>query len=761
MSITKSHLLIALSFFLATPLCAEPSGFDIEILEKPVSITGFVEAPDGARVPGAWVEILETGQMVASDAKGWFRFPTVWHAKVTLKASNPDYEAVTLKPIDVSKPSSEPLRIRFEHLRSFESTVVITGTRDERLIKDVPVRTEVVTAEAIEKKAAVTLAEAIDGTTGLRVENNCQNCGFNSLRINGLEGNYSHILLNGLPAFSSMASVYGLEQVPTIMVERIEVIKGGASALYGASAVGGVVNVITKRPSRTAASLEASYSNADGEGGGSLRGYGSWVGSRGSTAVFAFGNLSKADPYDRNADGFSDTPYKSLESGGVRFFRRALSDAAELEVSYDASHEDRRGGEMNLGARPHETELTEWSESTRSSFSAKWDHFLSGASHYTVHIIHTRTDRDTYYGGGFDPKAYGSTVNPNTNFAASYFHKVSAHNLQVGMQYEKDEITDSHPGYNRVIKGDYDNHGFFIQDDFKFCNSITLLAGVRIDKHSALRNPVLSPRVSALIALSDHFRIRTTISQGFKAPAVFDEDLHIEVSGGEPHYHINDPDLKAERATSLSLSGEYSNYISGELSTRIEANFFYTKLRNTFVNERISEEDDNIVLFMRINGGSSRVCGLEFNADVEFPGGFDVEAGLTLQRSRLDEPEPDFGSIEYLRTPRTYGYLMSSYLHRLFSVNARLEYTGGMWAPHYAGYIEKDRLEKTPAFVIINSHLEVPLVRSNYRLGIVCNIYNITDEFQEDLDIGPDRDAGFLYGPRRPRTLFVGLKLDL
>jgi len=755
----KLSVAVILCLLVVPPVCAE-SDLEHVRLKQPIFLAGYVVSPEGIRVPAAAVRILETGQSTLSDKNGHFSFNEIWFAKVTFQFSSKSYEQASTGLIELTGRTG-PLELKFENLRSFAETIVITATREERLLKDLPVRTEVITADFIEKRAAVTLAEAIDATSGLRVENKCQNCGFNSLRINGLDGNYSHVLLNGLPAFSSLASVYGLEQIPTVMVDRIEVIKGGASALYGPSAVGGVVNVITKRPANSSLALETVYSNMDGENGGGFRGYGSWASRSSRTALFAYGNLVHAGAYDRNGDGFSNIAYKSLNAGGARLFQRTLNDTAELEIGLDLTYEDRKGGENKFDGEPHETSLAEWIESTRTSVSAKWHHFLGGGANYTIHIIHAYTDRDTYYGGGYDPDAYGTTSNPNTNIAAYYSHSVARHNLQYGLQYERDRITDEHPGFNWVTHGEFENYGAYVQDDFKLNNRLSLLLGGRVDNHSLLSELVFSPRLSAMISASENFRVRATFSQGFKAPTVFDEDLHIELSGGEPRYQLYDPNLKEERASSFSLSAEYSADYSADSALRLEGNFFYTTINDTFVNELVSGEDDPVRLFMRINGGSSKVYGLEINADLELPGGFDLQTGWTFQRSRFDEPEPEFGSLNFFSAPNVYGYAMSTYYHSRFTASLGLEVNGSMWVPHYAGWIEEDRLEQVDPYYTLNAKLDIPLIRRTYGLNLMVNIYNINDYFQEDLDIGPERDAGWIYGPRRPRTVSLGLKFNL
>jgi outer membrane receptor for ferrienterochelin and colicins len=737
---------------------AEEMAMDDNRLKKAVSVSGKVYSPFGNAIAGATVMIAETGQKVKTDSRGIFKFNEVWVANATLRATTSEYEDVSLKVLNLRNPLPELLKINFKEMRTFESTIVITGTREEKLLKDVPVRTEVISSETIEQKGAANLADALDMSTGLRVENDCQNCGFNQLRINGLEGGYSQILFNGINAFSSLAGVYGLEQIPAIVIDRVEVIKGGGSALYGAGAVGGVVNVLTKQPIETTAAFEATLLSTDGEPGGFARGWGSWVSEDSKTSFFVYGNFDKRNEYDRNGDGYTELGRLQSESGGGRFFQRMLNDTAELQVGFEVIHEDRRGG-VNLDLQPEETELTEWIESTRKAITVDWNHVLDSKQYYKLQFSRAQLDRDTYYGGGFDANAYGSTENPHTNLAFTYHYDLDQHKLLGGIQYEKDEIDDFHPGYNHRIELDYDVWGLFVQDDFKITEQFSILAGLRADNHSEVSDTIFSPRVSAMFSPAENFRIRANFAKGFKAPVVFDEDLHILVSGGEPSFHVNDPDLKEETATSYSLSAEFTNQTE-EYAFRLEANGFYTELEDTFVLDEI-ELDDSIKLFNRINGGSSKVYGVEFNTELNFSYGLTLQAGFTSQRTSLDEPEPDFGAEELFRTPDNYGFLSAMYSNDSYSLSGSINYTGSMLAPHYAGWIEEDVLEETEDFWVVNSRLEVPLKVNGREISLIANAYNIFDQFQDDFDLGPDRDAGYVYGPRKPRTISIGIKIQL
>ena len=135
---------------------------------------------------------------------------------------------------------------------------------DARL-RDAPVRTEVVSREFVEQIGARTLADAVEYTTGVRVENNCQNCNFSQVRLLGLEGPYTQILMDGQPTLSSLAQVYGLEQIPARLIDRVEVTKGGGTALLGPGSVGGVINVVTREPATRGAQFDTTIGSTGGD----------------------------------------------------------------------------------------------------------------------------------------------------------------------------------------------------------------------------------------------------------------------------------------------------------------------------------------------------------------------------------------------------------------------------------------------------------------------------------------------------------------
>jgi outer membrane receptor for ferrienterochelin and colicins len=202
---------------------------------------------------------------------------------------------------------------------------------------------------------------------------------------------------------------------------------------------------------------------------------------------------------------------------------------------------------------------------------------------------------------------------------------------------------------------------------------------------------------------------------------------------------------------------KYNDRFSTGMAMRFESNFFLTQLSDTFITEEVELANGRGRL--RINGGDSSVYGLEFTGDASYKN-ISINGSFTAQRSKLDDPEPDFNATRFFKAPDYYGSLTAIYTTESYNLALSYNYTGSMLVPHYAGYINEDRLEETEDFHEFNLRLEVPFNRLGVPVSLILMAKNITDAFQDDFDKGPDRDAGYVYGPRQPRTISAGLKVS-
>ncbi|MBN2369565.1 MAG: TonB-dependent receptor [Vicinamibacteria bacterium] len=641
---------------------------------------------------------------------------------------------------------------------SFRDTIVVSATRTEKRLDEVPVRTEVVSRESIEKVAARTLADAIEYATGVRVENNCQNCNFQQIRLLGLDGAYSQILIDGAPLVSSLAQVYGVEHIPAEMIERVEVVKGGGSAVYGPGSVAGVINVISHVTERNGGFFNARQESMDGKPARSLGGSLDWI-PRERAQVNAFAQFDRVDPVDLTGDGFTEAGRRRLDAIGMHFGGSVFGDAGKIRLEAGRLYEDRRGGNR-LDLPESQADVAESVKSTRYNVGASFSHRPSPRIDYRLTASFVHSDRDSYYGSGMDPNAYGFSRNPLWVLDGQVNRCGRSRILSLGVQWTSDRLEDKQPAYERFTADTYRNIGAYVQDDWGIIRGVQLLYGIRVDKHSVLENPVLSPRVALRIGPRPDWGLRASIARGFRAPQVFDEDLHITQVGGEGQVIRNAFGLKQESSTNLVFSSEWTPSFRGG-SALFEVSLFHTRIADLFNVQAAEDPDRPGAEFERVNAGSARVHGFEANVGVILGSHARLEMGYVEQRSRFDDPEPDFGSRDFFRTPDRYGVaslvLKQPRLAELF-IGAR--YTGAMRIPHYAGYVQEDRLEKSSTFCVLDVNLRRTFFVGAGRLTVGIGVRNLTDSYQSDLDQGPDRDAGYVYGPRYPRSFFGTAKVS-
>jgi outer membrane receptor for ferrienterochelin and colicins len=634
---------------------------------------------------------------------------------------------------------------------------VVTGTRSEKILAETPVRTELVTRDDIKVLQAASFADACEFTPGLRILNSCQNCNFTTLSILGLDGQYSQVLYEGQPMFSGLSLVYGLEQIPSRLIERIEVIKGGGSSLYGPGAVGGVLNIIPHDPVESTASVSYRLEDMDGVTSYTAGFNADVVSQDGLTAATIFGQGNQVDPYDRDGDGYTEIAQRESSAMGARILRELDRDG-RITVDYSRTFEDRRGGDQ-LEQPPFRSNVTEWIRTWRNALNASWRQPWSDTFASQISLAYAKTDRNTYYGGGGDENAYGATDNPLYLAEAQFSYYAGAHAITWGLQHTTDGLEDVQPAYDRIIDETYKNTGVYVQDDWQVNEPLVVVPGVRVDKHSVLDDAVVSPRLAARYEAAENVSVRGSISTGFLVPQVFDEDLHIAQSGGEAQVIRNIDGLKEESSRSLTLGVEATPPVGSGFG-RMEVNVFRTDLEDAFT---LTYDDDDPATaeteIFRINAGEATVQGVEATAGWmnDF---FEFQLGWVFQNAEYDEPQ-DFDETEFFRTPKSYGVLQARYTNpSLFDAFLGVRFTGEEKVPHYAGFISEDRLETTPTFAVIDLSVTKSIDIGDDAVSLTLGGKNITDEFQDDVDQGPDRDTGYLYGPRFPRSWYFTLGYD-
>ncbi len=719
------------------------------------AVHGHIVDGSGGALPGAVIGVAGSDQTGTALRDGSFCLAAIADGEHQLQITLDGFAPKRLKTI---VPQSAPLMVVLDP--AIRADVVVTATRTSRNLDDVPVRTEVISRDLISRSGARTLADAVEYTTGVRVENNCQNCNFSQIRLLGLDGPYTQILVDGQPIVSSLAQVYGIEQIPARMIERIEVVKGGGSALYGSGSVGGVVNIIPREPPRTGALFEARSETYGADANLSLNGSADWAGADRRTLVTAFGQFDRIRPFDVDRDGFTEVSRRELQAGGVRLNRYELDGRAKITVDLTHVTEQRRGGD-SLHLPPDQALIAEAIDSRRLALGGTWFHSVSRRFDYRVTLSGADTSRDSYYGTGRDPNAFGATHSRIAVFDTQLNHYLGLHTLSWGAQMSTERLLDEQPAYGRRMDLQYSNAAVYVQDDWAFVPRWQLLYGIRADRHTALGTPVLSPRIALMHSPIPALDIRVSAARGFRAPQVFDEDLHLSSAAGNVRLIELDPALREERSANVMVGFEWKPEV-GPGQALVEINGFHTGLRDLFSVQEADDPDTPVFEFRKVNFGRAGVYGFEINLGWGIGDRFVLQGGVVEQRARFAEPEPDFGSRDFFRTPRRYSNAMLTWrAPRVADFFAAVRHTGSMLAPHYAGFIHEDRLESTPSFLVMDFAVARTFrAGGQARLTLGISARNLTNAYQPDLDRGPLRDSAYVYGPRFPRTVGVSLRVE-
>ena len=731
---------------------------------------------------GVVLQLVENKTKATTNEAGEYIFMGTKSGKYTLRAILLGYETLETT-IEVSADEAVTrCDLKMQPKNYDMNEVVVSANRNEVKRSMAPVVVSVLNQKMFETVNSPDLAKSLNFQSGLRVENNCQNCAFPQVRINGLEGRYSQILINSRPVVSALSGVYGLEQIPVNMIERVEVVRGGGSALFGANAVGGTINIITKTPTSNSFAVNTQVSNMNGKAWEETMGANvSLVSKDRDYGIALYESFRNRNPYDADGDGFSEVGLLEMNTFGLRSFYRPTSQNV-INVEYHTTNEFRRGGNK-FDLEPFNTDITEQTKHIINSGGLSYDHFLPGNRHkFSAYVSLQHINRNSYYGAQQNPDAYGKTTDLTyvlgTTYSGSFDRVIFAPaTLTAGLEYQANSMHDVMVGYGRDMKQDVKIGGGFVQNEWQM-KYFTLLAGFRLDKHNLIDKPIFSPRINLLYRPFEKLQARLTWSTGFRAPQAYDEDLHITAVGGEGVLIQLAEGLKPEHSNSFSGSVDWATNF-GHWSANFLAEGFYTDLRNVFVLENIGVDAAGNALQERRNGSGARVYGVNLDAKIAHGKEIALQAGFTYQQSRYKEMEvwsenPLVAPTKNMsRTPNCYGYftLTSSPL-RGFEASLSGVYTGRMYVPHFAPapgdvpadyeytYIQQDEMVRTPDFFDFNAKVSYTFnLADKVNLQINCGVQNIFNAFQQDLDKGGYRDSGYFYGPTAPRTYFLGLKI--
>jgi outer membrane receptor for ferrienterochelin and colicins len=749
----------------------------------------------GSHIPFATVSVKGTTMGISTDETGHYQLFNLPAGMFTIKAHSVGY-----KPLErvVFVKLGETIEMNFEleeDILGLEE-VVITADRSEMKRTESVTIVNTLSPKLFSSSQSVTLSEGLSFSPGLRIENNCQNCGFSQVRMNGMEGSYSQILINSRPIFSGLAGVYGLELIPTNMIERIEVVRGGGSALYGSNAIAGTINIILKEPITN--SYEAGINT--GMAGVGIKGSGgmapdysvnmntSVVSDDSKTGMSLYGFTRERTMFDADNDDYSEISQLNNQTIGTRFFHR-FGLRSKVAIDFFNIKEERQGGNRQ-DYTLHERDVSETVKHDIKTGAVTYEKYLRDYDLLSVYVSAQHLSRDSYYGANKSLKDYGRSEDFTYNSGFQYKAFMGKSSVIFGFENTGSFLKDNKLGYpdynNATIVNDSiisvphtDNilisdqssisSGGFVQYDLKV-NRLKIGLGGRLDHYSIIDHAnnneeksgnVFSPRISFMYKVLNSLQSRISYSQGYRAPQIFDEDLHIETSGSRKVINVNDPDLKQETSRSIMASLDFNKLI-GTVSTGFLIEGFYTRLDDPFVNEIGVPDENGITMYTRKNAENGAVVkGINMELKLKPLNDFSLTSGFTVQSSRYYAVQ-QFNKKEFFRTPSDYGYINIDWdIVEDICLSVTGTYTGRMLVPYFGPLTDPDtgELRKSDTFFDMGSKIHYNIKLNGASLQVFTGIKNIFNSFQSDFDSGIDRDPSYMYGPVSPRTIYFGIKI--
>ena len=723
------------------------------------SIKGKITTKNGEAIPFANIFLKNTKLGTNSIEDGSYELNYKLKGKYTLVVSSIGFKTFTSSL--VLEDNNIIKNIVLEDDNSLDE-IVISGTLRPVSKTASPVPVEVYSKTFFKKNPTPSVFESLQNVNGIRPQLNCNVCNTGDIHINGLEGPYTFVLIDGMPIVSGLSTVYGLTGIPQALIERVEVVKGPASTLYGSEAVGGIINIITKKPTNAPKLSTDVFASSWGE-------VNTDIGLRYQTSEKVQGLLGVnyfnfQNRVDNNKDNFTDLTLQNR----ISIFNKINIERKSNKVFTIAGryvYEDRWGGELDWERKFRGSNLV-YGESI---YTNRWETFgtyqLPTTENINFQFSANGHYQDSFYGtDSYDATqliAFGQLV---------YNTKINEkQDLLLGLAYRYtyyDDNTfatlDETGNFNQPSK--IHLPGIFAQDEISITDRKKLLLGLRWD-YNSVHGSILSPRINYKWNSRNKSNIfRVSVGNGFRVANVFTED-HAALTGArEVEFQGNlDPE------TSWNANINYVKKINTENSfITLDASAFYTYFNNRILPDY--ETDPNKIIYANLEGFSVSK-GVSLNADILFTNGLAINAGATLMDVSVTENNI---KRRQLLTESFSGVWSISYK---FDNNFTVDYTGNLYGPMRLPLLgpKDDRAEYSPWFSIQNIQLSKKFTNTWEIYGGVKNLLNFTpaansisrafDPFDEQVDPNdPDAltfDPSYVYASNQGIRAFLGVRFTL
>ncbi|GAB4336372.1 MAG: TonB-dependent receptor [Flammeovirgaceae bacterium] len=708
---------------------------------------------DGLAVPYANISITNSSLGTTSDSLGKFWLKNVPLGEIELKISAIGFRT-QIKKIIIKNSETLQLLIDLEEDVAMMNEVVVTGTMREITKLSSPVPIEVFSVGFLEKTSSPTLFEGLQIVNGVRPQVNCAVCNTGDIHINGMEGAYTMVLIDGMPIMSGLATVYGLNGIPNSMVERIEIVKGPASALYGSEAVGGLINVITKQPQKVPTITLDLMGTTWKEGN---LDFGSKWRIKKLTSMLGVNYFHLDNPADKNHDGFTDVTQQQRVSVFNKWsFERKNHRVATFAARY--VYEDRWGGQ------------TQWNKTYRGSdiwygesiYTNRWE--LTGQ--YQLPIHHEKVLLTGSWNSHQQNSYYGTTpyfAEQYISFAQLSWEKsIGKHQFLLGSALRYTYYDDNTPA-TRKGEDDFSENqpnkvklpGIFFQGEFELNPKTNLLLGARYDYHSVHGN-IFTPRLNLKWSVNQYNTMRLSSGTGFRVINLFTED-HAATTGAREV--VLKESLNPEKSYNVNFN--YQRFISvGKGFVNLDASLFYTYFTNKIVADYTTNA--NQIIYDNLKGHAVSQ-GITLNTETQFQFPLNINLGVTLMDVYQKEEDLNGNLVKQrqLLTERISGTFSVSYTFS--KSNVVVDYAGNIYGRMKLPLLSEldSRKEYSPFYSIQNIKISKIFKNGLTIYGGIKNLLNfrpasnsIARSFDPfDKGVTFDADGQVIPTPNNPEAL--------
>lgn len=715
--------------------------------------------------------IRGTSQLIHSDSLGNFNWPDFPSDPVVLACSCPENESVAF-PIHLKIDST--ITIDMYSISALLDEISVVGKQKSIARSDSPFVTDIFDKKHFEKNTASSFIDLMDRIPGVRAQVNCNVCGTGDIHINGLEGAYTLIVLDGIPIVGGLSSVYGLSGIPAFLIDRMEVSKGPASSIYGSESVAGVIQVFTKKASKSPEIYGQYFLTSHGETttdlGASFR-----VGKK--VSVFTAGNYSfNARKIDQNKDHFTDIPLQDRFSVYQKWQFTRKSNRI-FTLSGRVLREKRWGGELDWNPSLEGTDsvyaesiLTERQE-LNLAYQLPTKEKIQLVGHFNHHF------QNSYYGQMHfkaNQQVFFSQLTWEKSILKNQFLSgITARNI---FYNDNTVITTDSTETDRPINTFLP--GFFVQHSTSLTIKHQFITSLRLDFHP-VHKTIVTPRIAYRFLWNKQHSIRVNAGNGFRVVNLFSED-HASLSGARKIEILED--LKPEKSNSLLLSHAFKKSWKNALFMEVNTTLFYTHFNNRIVADY--DSDPTEIRYQNLDG-SAVSSGISLDVNLELNRQLTIDFGITCMEVQLISKQQ---KTQQILTEKVNGNWTISYALLRFPLT--IDYTGNLIGPMrlpLAGKLDP-RPEFSKCYSIQNIQFTYNFQKNIAVFGGIKNLLNWTpdkripfliaqanDPFDKEIVLnsegqvvptannpfGLQFDPSYVYAPNQGLRVFFGFRIQL